>query len=107
MKALHKQYQKIMTIKVVPLSEEAFCDLKDHLAEIAASGYDCSKYLIQYQGFYYKEQNLWIVLDYCDLGSALDLAKIVGRSFSEPEIATIIKQSLLGLKHLHSKFYQQ
>jgi len=41
---------------------------------------DCnSEYIVKFYGAYYKDSNLWIVMEYCAAGSALDIIRITHR----------------------------
>lgn len=42
-----------------------------------------------------------MVTEYCEGGSALDIIKVVGKTFTEQEISAILYQALLGLEYLH------
>jgi thousand and one amino acid protein kinase len=60
------------------------------------------KHCVSYKGCYLKDQYAWLVMEYC-LGSASDLLEVNKKSLCEPEIATIMRDSLDGLAYLHSK----
>lgn len=38
-----------------------------------------SEYIVKYYGSYYKDKNLWIVMEYCVAGSVIDLIRITKR----------------------------
>ena len=42
-------------------------------------------------------------MEYCEMGSIGELIKIVQYKITEEEIASILKQVLLGLDYLHNK----
>lgn len=44
-----------------------------------------------------------IIMDYCELGSVLDMMELTGSELSEPSAAWILRSTLLGLAYLHSK----
>ncbi|XP_078391711.1 myosin-IIIa [Cetorhinus maximus] len=66
--------------------------------------------VVKFYGMYYKKDvkngdQLWLVLELCNGGSVTDLAKGLlkrGERISEPGIAYILHEALMGLKHLHS-----
>lgn len=64
-----------------------------------------SPFITQYYGSYYNKGNssLWVLLEYCDCGSIVDLMKITNTQFTEQEIASMIQMVLLGLEYLHKK----
>lgn len=50
-----------------------------------------SKYIVKYYGSYYKDNCLWLVIEYCAAGSIIDLIKITKKQLNEYEIASILK----------------
>uniref|UniRef100_A0A8C6QRT8 Protein kinase domain-containing protein n=1 Tax=Nannospalax galili TaxID=1026970 RepID=A0A8C6QRT8_NANGA len=50
-------------------------------------------YVVKYFGSYFKNTDLWIVMEYCGAGLVSDIIK--------DEIATILKSTLKGLEYLH------
>ena len=64
-----------------------------------------SNYVVKYYGSYFsrKSNTLWLILEYCSSGSAIDLMLSMDRTFSEVEVATIMEMVLKGLKIIHSK----
>eukprot|EP01126_Amoeba_proteus_P051074 TRINITY_DN6083_c0_g1_i1.p1 TRINITY_DN6083_c0_g1~~TRINITY_DN6083_c0_g1_i1.p1 ORF type:complete len:596 (-),score=96.14 TRINITY_DN6083_c0_g1_i1:263-2050(-) len=47
------------------------------------------------------DNDLWIVTEFCDLGSVSDLINLRGKGFCAGSIAVVVFQTLLGLKYLH------
>mmetsp|Transcript_36405 Transcript_36405/g.119961 ORF Transcript_36405/g.119961 Transcript_36405/m.119961 type:complete len:254 (+) Transcript_36405:654-1415(+) len=47
------------------------------------------------------EELLWIVLEYCALGSALDVMERQGAPLSEAEAALVLREVLTALRYLH------
>jgi serine/threonine protein kinase len=47
--------------------------------------------------------NVWIVMEYCAAGSLSDIMQICNRTFSEAQVAAIMKHSLHGLAYLHAQ----
>jgi serine/threonine protein kinase len=58
-------------------------------------------HIVQYYGSYIKDNDLWLILEYCNAGSVADLIKITGRTLTETEIASICHAVLKGLEYLH------
>ena len=56
---------------------------------------------MQYYGSYLKENDLWLILEYCNPGSVSDIIKITKRTLNETEIASICHAVLRGLEYLH------
>lgn len=47
------------------------------------------------------EQEIWILMEFCEGGSLRDIMNNSKKSFGEEEIATFIAQALRGLVYLH------
>ncbi|XP_029811138.1 myosin-IIIa [Suricata suricatta] len=66
--------------------------------------------VVRFYGMYFKKDSmngdkLWLVLELCNGGSVTDLVKGFlkkGKRMSEPIIAYILREALLGLQHLHN-----
>ena len=48
-----------------------------------------------------KDNNLWIIMEYCDAGSITDIMHITEKNLTENEIASILESVLRGLLYLH------
>lgn len=55
-----------------------------------------------YNSFVYKG-DLWIVMEYCDVGSLLDLYRASKQPLNEQQIKAIIACSLLGIAYIHER----
>uniref|UniRef100_A0A3B3IJD7 non-specific serine/threonine protein kinase n=1 Tax=Oryzias latipes TaxID=8090 RepID=A0A3B3IJD7_ORYLA len=60
-----------------------------------------SPYVVKYYGSYFKNTDLWIVMEYCGAGSVSDIIRLRNKTLTEDEIATILKSTLKGLEYLH------
>ncbi|XP_023393994.1 serine/threonine-protein kinase 3 isoform X2 [Pteropus alecto] len=58
-------------------------------------------YVVKYYGSYFKNTDLWIVMEYCGAGSVSDIIRLRNKTLTEDEIATILKSTLKGLEYLH------
>lgn len=106
-KAKHKDSQQILAIKQVPVDT----DLQEIIKEISIMQQCDSPYVVKYYGSYFKNTDLWIVMEYCGAGSVLDIMKLRGlywnlqrgdvKTLSEDEIATVLSDTLKGLEYLH------
>eukprot|EP01103_Thecamoeba_quadrilineata_P005247 TRINITY_DN15071_c0_g1_i1.p1 TRINITY_DN15071_c0_g1~~TRINITY_DN15071_c0_g1_i1.p1 ORF type:complete len:510 (+),score=95.20 TRINITY_DN15071_c0_g1_i1:50-1579(+) len=59
--------------------------------------------IVSYYGTCNLDDSLWILMEYCSLGSIRDLMDISSKTFSEEQIGYIIQETLHGLIYLHSK----
>ncbi|EFA84605.1 putative protein serine/threonine kinase [Heterostelium album PN500] len=59
-------------------------------------------YIVQYHGCYLKDNNLMIVMEYCDGGSVLDIMQMCQIKLSERQIAAVLYSIIEGLVYLHS-----
>jgi len=106
-KAIHKDSRQVLAIKQVPVDT----DLQEIIKEISIMQQCDSPYVVKYYGSYFKNTDLWIVMEYCGAGSVLDIMKLRGiyhslprgdvLTLSEEEIATILCDTLKGLEYLH------
>jgi len=98
-KALHKETKQIVAIKQVPVES----DLQEIIKEISIMQQCDSPYIVKYYGSYFKDSDLFIVMEYCGAGSVSDIMKIREKTLNEDEIATILQYTLRGLEYLHLK----
>ncbi|XP_074042886.1 serine/threonine-protein kinase 3 [Leptinotarsa decemlineata] len=97
-KALHKESDNVVAIKQVPLDT----DLHEIIKEISIMQQCDSPYVVKYYGSYFKNTDLWIIMEYCGAGSVSDIIRLRKKTLSECEIATILSDALKGLEYLHS-----
>lgn len=97
-KALHTKTGTTTAIKKIPIEN----DLEEILNEIKIMKQCRSPYIISYFGSYFKESELWIVMEYCGAGSVSDLMRITEKTLNEDQISVILKDALKGLHYLHS-----
>jgi len=98
-KALHKESKQILAIKQVPVDT----DLQDIIKEISIMQQCDSPYVVKYYGSYFKNTDLWIVMEYCGAGSVSDIMRLRKKTLSEEEIATVLCDTLKGLEYLHRR----
>ncbi|GAM24558.1 hypothetical protein SAMD00019534_077330 [Acytostelium subglobosum LB1] len=77
-------------------------DIDDMKKEINFMKQCTSKYIITYHGSFKKDNEIWIVIEYCSSGSICDLMKITEKTLSEEQIAVVSRDVLLGLSYLHA-----
>ena len=60
--------------------------------------------IVSYYGMTTKDNNLWILMEFCKLGSVRDLIEMCdNKPMSEEQIITITRSALKGLTYLHAK----
>ena len=60
-----------------------------------------SDYIVRYYGSIFQDNVLWLIMEYCAAGSAIDLIRITKKQLNEFEIASILFYTLKGLQYLH------
>ncbi|XP_032808824.2 serine/threonine-protein kinase 3-like isoform X2 [Petromyzon marinus] len=96
-KAIHKESGQVMAIKQVPVESE----LQEIIKEISIMQQCDSPYVVKYYGSYFKDTDLWIVMEFCGAGSVSDIIRLRNKTLREDEIATVLKSTLKGLEYLH------
>ena len=110
-KARHKSSNQIFAIKILDFTKGCNNDKKNISFNYKSILQETSlmrlinesNYIIKYYGSYYSHQSntIWLILEYCSSGSAVDLMLSMGRTLSEVEIATIMEMVLKGLDLIH------
>lgn len=70
---------KVFAIKIVPYNQE----IESLKKEIAILKQCSCNYIVKFFGAFVKDQDLWLVLEYCDAGSVQDIIKMTGRTLNE------------------------
>ncbi|CAB1314465.1 unnamed protein product [Coregonus sp. 'balchen'] len=96
-KANYKETGEIVAIKQVPVES----DLQEIIKEISIMQQCNSPHVVRYYGSYFKNSDLWIVMEYCAAGSVSDIIRLRNKTLTEDEIATIVQSTLKGLEYLH------
>ena len=118
-KAIHNASKKIYAIKIIQYfkDEQNLLSNINHMENInfcyktvqeetsLMRLVNSSDYIVKYYGSYFSRQTntLWLILEYCASGSVIDLMLAMDRTYTEIEIATIIKMVLQGLILIHNK----
>lgn len=95
--ARHLETGEIVAIKVIPVE----ADLSEFKKEIDILKKCHSDYIVRYLGSYFKDGDLWIVMEYCGAGSVSDLMAICDLTLEEEQIAEVLGAVLKGLEYLH------
>ncbi|XP_021955711.1 serine/threonine-protein kinase 3 isoform X1 [Folsomia candida] len=98
-KALHKESGQVLAIKQVPVDT----DLQEIIKEISIMQQCDSLYVVKYYGSYFKNTDLWIVMEYCGAGSVSDIMRLRKKTLTEDEISTVLTDTLRGLEYLHAR----
>lgn len=96
-KSMHKESGQVLAIKQVPVDT----DLQEIIKEISIMQQCDSAYVVKYYGSYFKNTDLWIVMEYCGAGSVSDIMRRRNKTLTEDEISTILHATLKGLEYLH------
>lgn len=96
-KAIYKEAGQVVAIKQVPVES----DLQEIIKEIAIMQQCDSPFVVKYYGSYFKNTDLWIVMEYCGAGSVADIIRLRRKTLTEEEIATVLRDTLKGLEYLH------
>jgi serine/threonine-protein kinase 24/25/MST4 len=92
--------KETVAIKIIDM-EEAEDEIEDIQQEINIMSQLFSPYITRYYGSFIKKSKLWIIMEYCEGGSCLDILR--AGVFEEIFIAVIMRELLQGLDHLHSQ----
>ena len=105
-KGVHKLTKKEYAIKIISYNFSLNqCPKYENIQqEISLMKLCESPYIIKYYGSYYSRNSnsLWLILEYCQGGSIIDLMSAMGRTLQEIELASIIEMLLKGLKEIHA-----
>lgn len=94
-KCQHKKTKEIVAIKISPMSE--IDELKNEIALHALSQH---KNVVNYKETYAYREELWIVLELMTGGAVTGLVG-PSKTWTEPAIAYVCREMLLGLEFLH------
>eukprot|EP01116_Phalansterium_solitarium_P004885 TRINITY_DN1608_c1_g2_i1.p1 TRINITY_DN1608_c1_g2~~TRINITY_DN1608_c1_g2_i1.p1 ORF type:complete len:1045 (+),score=376.85 TRINITY_DN1608_c1_g2_i1:171-3305(+) len=98
--AIHLPTGQEVALKIMRL--DGAMEIDGLKAEIQLlSKIDC-KNVVKYYGSFIKHKTLWIAMEYCDAGSALDLLNQLRNPWTEAQLAVMLRETLQGLAYLHS-----
>ena len=78
-------------------------ECQDLLSEIAILRECQNVHIVNFKDTFHKEGNIWLAMEFCEGGSALDVARVTGHTLSERQCQCVLYHSLQGLAYLHSK----
>uniref|UniRef100_A0A667GY87 non-specific serine/threonine protein kinase n=1 Tax=Lynx canadensis TaxID=61383 RepID=A0A667GY87_LYNCA len=85
-KAIHKETGQIVAIKQVPVES----DLQEIIKEISIMQQCDSPHVVKYYGSYFKNTDLWIVMEYCGAGSVSDIIRLRNKTDTMAKRNTVI-----------------
>lgn len=99
-KAIHKLTNQTVALKQLSIDLK---HLEETIEEVAIlQQCNCST-IVAYYGSYIIENELWIVMEYCEGGSVSAALKILERNLNEREICAILKDVLNAMDYLHKE----
>merc|ERR1719203_2399286 len=98
-KALDKRDGELVAIKIMPKEVESG-SLEKELSILKSCN---SPYIVNFKGAYFKDEYIWLAMEYCGAGAVLDLMKVTGKNLTEQQIQIVMRETLKGLEYLHSK----
>eukprot|EP01090_Pellita_catalonica_P002032 TRINITY_DN11715_c0_g2_i2.p1 TRINITY_DN11715_c0_g2~~TRINITY_DN11715_c0_g2_i2.p1 ORF type:complete len:614 (-),score=83.72 TRINITY_DN11715_c0_g2_i2:1179-2882(-) len=91
----------VFAIKVVN-GLESSSQREELKAEIEILKKCCHRNIVQYYGCVEKDEDMWVIMDYCALGSVRDMIETLNKPLTEPQIQVICAATLRALLYLHA-----
>lgn len=99
-KAKHKKSGFVLAIKIIINTTKQMQESIQKEVEILKR---CrSPWVVSYYGTCIKGTEVWILMDYCGLGSIKDMMKTTMETLNERQVAYIMRETLRGLTYLHA-----
>lgn len=96
--ATHKASNIQLAIKQVLVSGSQKDDLRREIDILKKCK---NKNIVQLYGCCIKDNYLWILMEYCGLGSVLDVINTIKKTLTEQQISAVVAYTVLGLIYLH------
>lgn len=93
----------ICVMKIIPVSQLDQNSQADSLNEVKILSSLDNIYIVKYFESFVEENNLYIIMEYCEKGDVSKLIRSRTQLFKESKIWEIFLQICLGLEYLHSK----
>lgn len=97
-KAIEKSTAEIVAIKIIKLDSE-WMPLLAEVNMVVDLKHDS---IVKYKGWFFQEDKLWLVMEYCDGGSLSDVMETLGHGLTETEVASVCAGVLKSLIYVHS-----
>ncbi|KAJ3430888.1 sterile20-like kinase isoform b-related [Anaeramoeba flamelloides] len=91
--------KELCAVKLIALSEAE--DIEEIIPEISSLKKCKHTNIIRYIETYYKDDYLWIVMEYCGGGSVSDICEILDHGLNEGQISAICYGTICGLEYFH------
>ncbi|KAK7197677.1 protein kinase [Novymonas esmeraldas] len=101
LKARNRVTGDVVAVKQIPLNDTETEDLDTLVKEVEILQECDHPNVVRFHGTYQSLGVLWIVMEYCEGGSVDTVYDLLRRPLSEPLIAYVCRQMLLGLRYLH------
>jgi serine/threonine protein kinase/polyhydroxyalkanoate synthesis regulator phasin len=102
-KGVKKDTGEPVAIKCVPIDLDADEETFRPIAKEIQMLKDCNHpNIVGFYGAYIKENELWIVMEFCDAGSCAKMMTRMGKHLEEDQIAAVLYQTLLALEYLNN-----
>ncbi|KAF2072206.1 hypothetical protein CYY_006472 [Polysphondylium violaceum] len=99
-KGTHKDMGFTLAIKVVGVKQSEAQSLQNEIDILK----NCkSPNVVSYYGSLTHQDNIWILMDFCALGSIRDIIESTEKTLNESQISFVVKNTLKGLIYLHSQ----
>ena len=93
-----------VAVKVMPLQSDTAEDIKREIKIMRECACD---YIIAYRDAFIREHEmrstLWVVMEFCRVGSTLDVMRRQGKPFTEQQSAWVIRGMLFALDYMHTE----
>ena len=85
-KALHHSSNKIVAVKVVPIEDDS-----GEVAREIELLRECNQpNIVQYHGYFVRDERLWIMMEFCEGSSLLDIMAATGKCLTEAQVAAAL-----------------
>ena len=98
-KAMDKTTKKIVAVKILDLG----ADWMPLLSEVNMVVDLAHPSIVNYYKWFFNEDRLWLVMEFCDGGSLSDMMRVLKRPLSELEISAVMRGILQSLAYVHAK----